>query len=153
MKIIRQVNGPWGLMPSCGLSTSLNHYSSCYRKLFLIFGSVRPSYHFFLMPHLAWVPGGSSSKEPTCQCRRLRFHPWVGKISWRRAWQPTPVFLPGEPPWTEEPGGLQSMGRQRVCHDRVTKHNLVCSQCLITYGNLGNSQTTTNQKISENSPW
>ena len=23
--------------------------------------------------------------------------PWVGKISWRRAWQPTPAFLPGEP--------------------------------------------------------
>ena len=35
--------------------------------------------------------------------------PWVGKIPWRRAWQPTPVFLPGESPWTEEPGGLQSM--------------------------------------------
>ena len=27
---------------------------------------------------------------------RLRFDPWVGKISWRRAWQPSPVFLPGE---------------------------------------------------------
>ena len=27
--------------------------------------------------------------------------PWVGKIPWRRAWQPTPVFLPGESPWTE----------------------------------------------------
>ena len=25
-----------------------------------------------------------------------RFSPWVGKIFWRRAWQPTPVFLPGE---------------------------------------------------------
>ena len=30
------------------------------------------------------------------QCRRLRFEPWVGKISWRRKWPPTPVFLPGE---------------------------------------------------------
>ena len=29
-----------------------------------------------------------------------------GKIPWRRAWQPTPGFLPGESPWTEEPGGL-----------------------------------------------
>ena len=37
-----------------------------------------------------------------------RFDPWVGKISWRRAWQPTQVFLPGESPWAEEPGGLQS---------------------------------------------
>ena len=37
-------------------------------------------------------------KEPACQCRRhkrCRFDPWVGKI-WRRAWQPTPMFLPGE---------------------------------------------------------
>ena len=29
-------------------------------------------------------------------CRRLGFNPWVGKIPWRREWQPTPVFLPGE---------------------------------------------------------
>ena len=43
--------------------------------------------------------------------------PWVGKIPWRRAWQPTPLFLPGESPWTEGPGGLQSMGSQRVGHD------------------------------------
>jgi len=27
---------------------------------------------------------------------RDRFDPWVGKIPWRRAWQPTPGFLPGE---------------------------------------------------------
>ena len=30
------------------------------------------------------------------QCRRPGFDPWVGKIPWRRTWQPTPVFLPGE---------------------------------------------------------
>ena len=36
---------------------------------------------------------------------------------------PTPVFLPGESPWTEEPGGLQSMGSQRVAHDWATKHS------------------------------
>ena len=30
------------------------------------------------------------------QCRRLRFNPWVRKSPWRRKWQPTPVFLPGE---------------------------------------------------------
>ena len=29
------------------------------------------------------------------QCGRPRFNSWVGKISWRREWQPTPVFLPG----------------------------------------------------------
>ena len=41
------------------------------------------------------------------------FNPWVGKIPWRKKWQPTPVFLPGESPWTEELGGLQSTGLQK----------------------------------------
>ena len=41
-------------------------------------------------------PGGSDGKESPCQCRRRRFDPWVGKIPWRRKWQATPVFLPGE---------------------------------------------------------
>ena len=44
-------------------------------------------------------PGGTSGKEPTCQCRRHKrggFNPCVGKIPWRRKWQPASVFLPGE---------------------------------------------------------
>ena len=41
----------------------------------------------------------------------------VGNTPWRRAWQPTPVFLPGESPRTEEPDGLQSIGSHRVGHD------------------------------------
>ena len=51
-------------------------------------------------------------KDFNCQCRRCRFHPWVGKILWRRKWQPTPVFLPrkshgqrclvGGSPWGHE---------------------------------------------------
>ena len=39
--------------------------------------------------------------EPISQCRRCkkgRFDPWDGKITWRRTWQPTAVFLPGESP-------------------------------------------------------
>ena len=73
--------------------------------------------HLKKLTHLLWqfiwlfvwwnicFPGGTSGKEPyksTCQCSG--FYPWVGKIPWRRAWQPTPLFLPGESPWTEEPG-------------------------------------------------
>ena len=51
-----------------------------------------------LMSH----PGGVSGIEPTCQCRRPkkhRFNPWIfpmRKIPWRRAWQPTAVFLLAE---------------------------------------------------------
>ena len=42
---------------------------------------------------LPWWLGG---KESACQCRRPGFNPRVGKISWRKKWQPTPVFLPGK---------------------------------------------------------
>ena len=81
-------------------------------------------------------PGSSTVKNPPAMqetCRRCRFDPWIGKIPWRRKWQPTPVFLPEkfhglqpdkllwEVPWTEEPGGLQCMGLQRAEHDWVTQ--------------------------------
>ena len=44
-------------------------------------------------------PGGTSGKEPACLCSRCKrpgFDSWVRKIPWRREWEPTPVFLPGE---------------------------------------------------------
>ena len=41
-------------------------------------------------------PGGSDGKELASQCGRPGFDPWVGKIPWRRKWEPTPVLLPGE---------------------------------------------------------
>ena len=55
------------------------------------------------------------------QCRRPGFNPWAGKIPWRRAWQPTPVFLAGES-HREEPARLESMGSQIVRHDWATHH-------------------------------
>ena len=51
------------------------------------------------------------------ETKRCGFDPWVRKIPWRRKWQQaTPVLLPGESQ-AEEPGGLQSMGSQRIEHD------------------------------------
>ena len=70
-----------------------------------------------MLPWSIILPGGSDGKRICLQCRRPVFDPWVGKIPLRRAWQPTPVFLPEESPWTEESGGLQSTGSQRVRHD------------------------------------
>ena len=55
--------------------------------------------------------GSLAGKECTCNAGDLGSIP-VGKIPWRRAWQPIPVFWPGKSPWTEEPGGLQSTGLQ-----------------------------------------
>ena len=48
--------------------------------------------------HICKRIGDASRKGPACQCRRLETWvlPWVVKISWRRTWQFTPVFLPGE---------------------------------------------------------
>ena len=43
--------------------------------------------------------------------RRCSFDPWLWKILWRMAWQPIPVWGIA---WTKEPGGLQSIGSQRV---------------------------------------
>ena len=40
------------------------------------------------------LPQWLSGKESTCQCRRCGFNSWIGKIPWRRKWQPTPVFWP-----------------------------------------------------------
>ena len=48
--------------------------------------------------NLCWhqgFPGGSDGKKIRLQCKRQGFNPWVRKSPWRRAWQPTPVFLPG----------------------------------------------------------
>ena len=62
-------------------------------------------------------PSGSDGKESTCQCR---FNPWVGKMPWRRVWQPTPIFLLGKSHGQNSLAGLQSMGLQRVKHDWAT---------------------------------
>ena len=69
-------------------------------------------------------PGGAGGKEPACQCRRckrLRFDPWVGKIPWGRAWQPTLVFLCGESQGQRSLAGYSPWGRRRVRHNSVTK--------------------------------
>ena len=42
------------------------------------------------------LPRWLSGKETASQCRRPRFDSWVGKIPWKRKWQPSPVFLPGK---------------------------------------------------------
>ena len=67
------------------------------------------------------LPGGSVVKILPAKAgdegNSLKFGPWVGKIPWRRKWQLTPVFLPGESQGWGELGGLPSMGPHRVGHD------------------------------------
>ena len=69
-------------------------------------------------------PGGTSGKEPMCQCRRHKrrgFYPWVGKISWRKKWQPIPVFLPGKSHGQRSLMGYSPQQHKRVSHNLSTK--------------------------------
>ena len=79
--------------------------------------------YIYIYTHIwGWdFPGDASDKEPACQFRRhkrCRFDSWVEKIPWRRTWQPTPVFLPGESHgqwnllgyWVVKSIGLQRVG-------------------------------------------
>ena len=56
-------------------------------------------------------PGGASGKEPACQCRR-----WKRSLGWEDPLEEGMAthssILAWRIPWTEEPGGLQSMGLQ-----------------------------------------
>jgi len=71
-------------------------------------------------------PVGASCKEPTYQCRtnvehaRRGFNPWVRKIPWRRAWQPTPVFLPGESHGQRSLVGYGPQGHKELDMTEVT---------------------------------
>ena len=49
--------------------------------------------HLDVFTELFNLPRWPRGKEFACQCRRCGFNPWVGKIPWRRKWQPTLVFL------------------------------------------------------------
>ena len=57
-------------------------------------------------------PGGSDGKSVCLQCGRPGFNPWVGKIPWRRKWQPIPVFLPGKFHGQRSLAGYSPWGRK-----------------------------------------
>ena len=48
------------------------------------------------LPWWLGFPHRAVGKSSACNAGDLGFNSWVGKISWRKKWQPTPVFLPGE---------------------------------------------------------
>ena len=62
-----------------------------------------------------------TTMEPTCQCRKCGFDPWVRKIPWSRKWQPTPEFLPEEVHGQRSLEGYSPWGLNRVRHDLATK--------------------------------
>ena len=78
-------------------------------------------------------PGGTVGKESTCQCRRCQrrgFDPWVRKIPWRRQWQPTAVFLPGESHGQRSLAGCSLRGHREV--DTAKLLNTQTHKCVYT---------------------
>ena len=80
-------------------------------------------------------PVGVSGKEPACQCRRHKrceFDPWVGKILWRKAWQPIPVFLPGESHGQRSLAGYSPWVHKKIEQDwsnlACMRTNCICSR-------------------------
>ena len=71
----------------------------------------------------------ASGKESSCQCRRCKRHgfdPWVGKIPWRRARQPTPVLLPGKSHGQRSLAGYSPWGHKELDTTKVTEHTRAC---------------------------
>ena len=78
-------------------------------------------------------PGGSGGKASACSVGDPGLI-WVGKIPWRRKWQPTPVLLPGKfhgLRGSSEPGRLQFMGSQRIGHDWATSLTYLLTSSVI----------------------
>ena len=74
---------------------------------------------------LVGFPDGTRDKEPACQCERherCRFDPWVGEIPWKKEMATHSRILADRIPWTEKPGGLQSIGfaKNRTCLKRLS---------------------------------
>ena len=111
--------------------------SSVYRLPTILLESLLPSWvplfpHLclflcpFSFPHLSfkdstdYMGDGAVVKESACQCRRCKRVLSLGRkyiLEWEKATHPS--ILAWRIPWTEKPGGLQSMGSQRVRHDWV----------------------------------
>ena len=109
---------PWLIPFLSHLSLSLTPSTNASSLIPLTYGwfsglSVFPTWLLVYRPSIMWLTG----KEFTCWCRRREFDPWVGKIPWRRKWQPSPVFLPGESHVQRSWPGYNPWGRKERLRD------------------------------------
>ena len=86
-------------------------------------------------PGVTWgFPGGVNGEESTHQCRRHKrggYDPWVRRIPWRRAWQPTPVFLPGESHGQRSLVGCSPRGHKESDMAEHSRSHLECGLILL----------------------
>ena len=87
---------------------SVSHRLLCWTSVFSLSQVNTGSWH-------SGFPCGERGEGPISQGRRHKrhgFNPWVRKVPWRRAWQPTPLFLPGESPGQRSLEGYGSWGHK-----------------------------------------
>ena len=99
-----------------------------------------PNAHEIIYTIYCGLPQWLSGKESR-RCRRRRFDSWIGKIPWRRKWQPTPVFLPGKLHEQRSLAGYSPWGRKRVRHNGATGHVLYSVKCIMTLNVKNNVHT------------
>ena len=126
------ITNSWSLLRLASIESVIpsSHLILCHPLLLL--PSILPSIRVFSSEstlNICWdFPGGAHGKEPMCQGKRpkrCRLDPWVGKMPWRRQWQPTPVSLPGESHGQRSlVSNSPSMGLQRVGYDWI---DLACT--------------------------
>ena len=93
------------------------------------------------------APGGSESKESACNAGDLDSMPGLERFPWRRTWQPTSVFLPGESPGTEKPGGCSSWDGKEL--DMIEQLSIQHSTITTTTKILAKSITTTTEILAK----
>ena len=79
---------------------------------------------------ISWGLSGGTRKGSACQGRRLRFDPWVRKISRRRKWQPTPLFLLGEFHGQRSLEGYSPWGHNE---SDMTEHTQAIQTIIVSY--------------------
>ena len=89
------------------------------------------------MIFLYGFPGGASGKKKKSACqgrrhKRCRFNPWVGKIPLEKEMATHSGILTREIPWTEEPGGVWSVGPQRLSSTARGSQTPSCIYFMIT---------------------
>ena len=84
-----------------------------------------------MVTHTLGLPWWFSCEESICQSRRCGLDPWVGKIPWKRKWQPTPVFSPGKSHGQRRLVGYSPCDCKRVRHNLVTQQQQRESQILV----------------------
>ena len=111
------IGGRWGLIKPCLILHSHLKLKNAAESLeiwptFLIFLSLMTKEVMYYLIDIGVFPGGSAAKNLPANIGNSS--PWVGKIPWRREWQPIPLFLPRQSQGERSLAGYSSWGCRQL---------------------------------------